>query len=346
MVLNYNGLKWIPTCLASVAKTEYENFSVYLVDNGSTDGSVDYVKSSFPRVKIIQHPTNLGFAEGYNRAVEEIEADCLVLLNNDTEVLNPGWVKELVNVAGTDPEIAAVACKIVSMENHSCLDSVGGMGIPFWRGFVDVGHGEPDRGQYDVAGFEPFAFCGGAALVRLGAFRRLGGFDGSLFMYVEDADLSWRMRLSGYRIGYASKARVAHYLSGSASSREIDARKLYYCHRNLLATILRNCGSSLRWAFRNYFLFSFMMIAGFSIYEPEKSIAAVKAIIWNILNLRDTCIRRLRIQADRVENEAEILISMYPRLTRHQPAQHATLRHMLNILFEYSQLSRLSSWRR
>jgi len=337
MVLNYNGLRWLANCLSSVASTDYPNLDVYLIDNGSVDGSVGYVQKNFPWVKIIRHKRNLGFAEGYNSAIEKVEADYVVVLNSDTQVLNPSWVQRLVDVATKNPKAVAVACKMVSMDDHSRLDSVGGMGIPFWRGFVDIGREEYDRGQYDHGGFEPFAFCGGAALIEREVFLNAGGFDGRFFLYAEDADLSWRLRLSGYRVGFAPEAKVAHYFSGSAGSKVVDARKLYYCHRNLLRAILKNCGSSLGWALRNYLLFSFIVAIGFSILEPKKAIAIVRAILWNLFNFKDAYTQRLKIQVSRVRDDAEISAKMFPRLSRYQPAQHIVLRRILNILFEYSQ---------
>jgi len=312
-----------------------------LVDNGSTDSSVDYVRRSFPSVKIILNERNLGFAEGYNRAIRKVNSEYVVLLNNDTKVLDPKWVQRLVDKASADPKIAAVACKMVSLKNHSHLDSVGGMGIPFWRGFVDIGRNEPDQGQYDGENFEPFAFCGGAALIKRSTFLTLGGFDARFFLYVEDADLSWRLRLLGYRVGFAPQAKVAHYFSGSSPTKEIDARKLYYCHRNLLRAILKNCGPSLGWALRNYLLFTLMMTAGFSILEPRKAIAAIKAILWNLANLKDTCIQRSRIQARRNTRDAEILGKVYPSLRRYQSAGRPRLRQILDVLFEYTQRDRL-----
>jgi len=337
VILNYNGLRWLPNCLSSVAKTDYSNLGVHLVDNGSVDGSVDYVQKNFPCVKIIQHSRNLGFAEGYNRAIEKVDADYVLLLNSDTQVLNRSWVKFLVDIAMGDSTIAAVACKMVSMEDHSRLDSVGGMGIAFWRGFVDIGREEHDRGQYDSRDFEPFAFCGGAALVDRDVFMKVGGFDERFFLYVEDADLSWRLRLLGYRVGFAPEAKVAHYFSGSAGSKVVDARKLYCCHRNLLRAIVKNCSSSFGWALRNYFLFSSILAVGFSIFEPIKACAVLRAIFWNLLNFKDTYPRRVRIQTSRTMSEREILARMYPRLSRYQPAENVRLRRILNILFEHSQ---------
>jgi len=307
-----------------------------LIDNGSTDGSINYVQRTFPSVKIIRNEENLGFAEAYNRAIKEINSEYIVLLNNDTNVLNPKWIHHLIDKAASDPKIAAVACKMVSLD-RSRLDSVGGMGIPFWRGFVDIGREEYDQAQYDHEDFEPFAFCGGAALIRRNIFRALGGFDARFFLYMEDADLSWRLRLLGYRMGFAPQAQVAHYFSGSAKTKEIDARKLYYCHRNLLRAILKNCGPSLSWALRNYFLFTLIMAGGFSILEPRKAVAATRAVLWNLVRLKDTWTWRLRIQANRSVGEAEVLKSMYPNIRRYQPAERPQARRILNILFEYSQ---------
>lgn len=337
VVLTRNGLRWLPKCLSSVARTDYRNLDVYVVDNASTDGSVQYVREHFPDVKIIVHSMNLGFAAGYNRALKGIKAYYAVLLNNDTEALTPDWVQSLVKVASADSRIAAVCCKMVSMDHPDRLDSAGGMGIPFWRGFVDIGREEHDEGQYDTTDFEPFSFCGGAALLRKAVFEQAGGFDDKFFMYSEDADLSWRLRLLGYRIRVAPRAKVAHFYSGSGGMRSLDAPKLYLCHRNLLRAILKNCGSSLGWALSNYLLFSFIAGAGFSVLEPRKAVAIAKAIVWNLFILRDTYSLRLEIQASRKRSEAEVLLRMYPKMPRCQPPEYPLLRRILNTLFEFSQ---------
>jgi hypothetical protein len=146
------------------------------------------------------------------------------------------------------------------------------------------------------------------------------------------------MRLLGYRVGYASKAKVAHYFSGTAESKAVNPEKLYYCHRNLFRSIIKNCGSSFPWAVKNYLLFSFMMILGFIVLEPEKAVSTLKAILWNLANFKDTYAWRLKIQAERNVSEPEILTKMYLKLKRYQPAERVNLRRILNVLFEYSQL--------
>jgi GT2 family glycosyltransferase len=319
-----------------VTKTDYSNFEIYLVDNGSEDGSVDYVDKNFPAVRIINYSENLGFAEAYNRAIEKVQADYALLLNNDTEVLERKWIKYLVEIASKDKHIAAAACKMVSMEDHARLDSVGGMGIPFWRGFVDIGKEELDRGQYDYGNFVPFTFCGGAALLKRDAFLKAGRFDGSFFMYNEDVDLSWRLRLLGYTVVYVPQAYVAHHFSGTAGAKSVDAKKLYYSHRNLLRAIVKNCGSSLGWALRNYLLYSLLLTAGFSIIDPGKALAIMKAISWNLFNLRDTYSQRTSIQHLRKINDDTILPIMYPRLPRYQPAEYRQARRILEDLFSWS----------
>ena len=335
LVINYNGLRWLPRCLASLVKTKYPKYEIYLIDNASVDRSVEYVHENYPSVRIIRNSRNFGFAEAYNRAIDQTEADYVVLLNNDTEVLDPEWLDHLVKVANGDRQVAAVACKMVSMGDPQFLESAGGMGIPYWRGFVDIGRAEIDANQYPDR-FEPFAFCGGAALIRKSAFIDAGKFDRRFFLYFDDPDLSWRLRLLGWKVGYAPAAKVAHYLGGTSGGREVTPLRLYYCHRNLLRTIIKNCGSSLPWALSNYLLFSLLMITGFLIYEPRKAIVVLTGIAWNIRNLKTTYTSRIWIQSRRKVSEKEILRLMYPELTRKQPAEHSSLRRILNLLFEYS----------
>jgi GT2 family glycosyltransferase len=243
-----------------------------------------------------------------------------------------------VNRACRDEAVAAVTCKMVSMNNHQILDSVGGMGIPYWRGFVDIGKDEADEGLYGES-FEPFAFCGGAALIRRSAFIAAGRFDEKFFMYFEDPDLSWRLRLLGWKVRYASAARVAHYLGGTTGG-EVTPLRLYYYYRNLLRMIIKNCGDSLAWALRSYLLFGLLITLGFATYEPRKALVVPKAIVWNIENLGTSYASRLQIQSQRIASEGEVLSCMYPGLTRRQPAEHASLRRILDVLFEYGDRSR------
>jgi GT2 family glycosyltransferase len=342
LIINYNGLAWLPRCLSTVAKTKYPNYEVYVIDNASVDGSVEFVHRKFPTVKIIKNSRNLGLPEAYNRAIAQVDAEYVAMLNNDTEVLNARWIEDLVRVASENPTVAAVTSKMVSMNDHQILQSVGGMGIPYWRGFVDIGASELDKNQYRDE-FEPFAFCGGAALIRKSAFVDVGRYDGEMFLYLEDTDLSWRLRLAGWKVEYAPASKVAHYLGGSTEGGGVTPLRLYYCHRNLLRAIVKNCGSSLGWALRNYFLFSLLIMSGFFIYEPNKAIVILRAIAWNIRNLRTAYASRLRVQSRRKVSEQEILRRMYPALRRKQAAEYASLRRILNVLFEYSDRRRFQA---
>jgi GT2 family glycosyltransferase len=334
LVLNYNGIKWLPRCLSSVAKTKYGNYEIYLIDNASTDGSIEFVHRNFPSVRVIQNSSNLGFPKAYNIAIAQVDAEYVVMLNNDTEVLDTRWLEYLVRVAVDDPKVAAVSPKMVSMREHRVLESVGGMGIPFWRGIVDIGTGQLDDDQYPE-NFEPFAYSGGAVLVRKSGFIDAGGLDREMFMYFEDSDLSWRLRLRGWRIGYASNAKVAHASGGTTGGKLLNPTRLYYCHRNLLRAEVKNCGPSLAWALRNYLLFSLLMILGFLLYEPRKAVVVAKAVAWNIRNLRTAYASRLRIQSRRIVPDRDILLRMYPNLPRRESMDHPFLRHILNILFDY-----------
>ncbi len=220
-------------------------------------------------------------------------------------------------------------------EGLTTLDSVGAMGIKYWRGFVDIGKYERDRGQYDDLPITPFSVCGAAMLVRKKAFGLIGGFDSKFFAYVEDVDLSWRLRLRGFKLAYEPAAKVAHYYSGSRETSGLDPEKLYLSHRNVLRAILKNCGSSLGWALRNYFLYTLLLTLGFVPFESRKTVALLNGVLWNLRNFRSTFAARLRVQGTRSVREVEILQEMFPDLRRYQPKEHTQLRKLLDILFEH-----------
>jgi GT2 family glycosyltransferase len=298
------------------------------------------VRIRFPAVRLISFQTNLGFAEAYNHSVAEVDAEYVLFLNNDTTILTRNWIELLVHRLEMDSNLAAVGCKLVTMKNLGILDSVGVMGIKYWRGFVDIGKYERDRSQYDDPTMTPFSVCGAAMLVRKNSFDLVGGFDSKFFAYVEDVDLSWRLRLRKFKLAYEPAAKVAHYYSGSRETSHLDPGKLYLSHRNVLRAIIKNCGSSLGWALRDYFLYTLLLTIGFVPLEPRKTAALVKGVIWNLRNLRSTFVNRLKVQATRETQEEEILSKMFPKLRRYQPEEHIHLRKLLDILFEQSQCLR------
>ncbi len=235
-----------------------------------------------------------------------------------------------------DTATAACGCKLVTMRDRRVLDSVGVMGIKYWRGFVDIGKYEKDHHQYDHPAIVPFSLCGAAMLVRRSAFLRVNGFDSKFHSYVEDVDLCWRLRLIGLKLAYEPAAKVAHYFSASRETSGLDPQKLYLSHRNLLRAIIKNCGSSIGWALRNYLLFTFLITLGFTVFEPRKAVAIVKAVLWNVIHFKDTHHLRLIVQLTRTVPDEDILPIMFPHINRYQPADHSRLRHFLDTLFERS----------
>jgi len=331
LVLTHNGLRWLRTCLPSLVDSAARGFGIFVVDNGSTDGSLEYVRTHFPQFKVLRFESNLGFAKAYNKAIRIVSADYIVLLNNDTVILSNDWIDNLIQSVEGDPSIAAVQCKLVSFADHEKLDSAGVMGERYWQGFSDVGRFECDKKQYDSPPISPFSICGAGALVRKSAFLEVGGFDSLFFAYDEDVDLSWRLRLAGYRIAYQPLARVAHARHGSFRHRP-NAYQMYLLRRNLLRMLMKNCGGrTFWWALRNYLILTYIMFSGYLMMRDQKTLAIMRALLWNLANFRDTYAERLAIQSKRRISEEVILRDMFPNFTYH-PLRHKKLRRTLDII--------------
>jgi GT2 family glycosyltransferase len=237
IVINWNGIDHLPSCLGSLARLSYGNARVVLVDNGSTDGSRDYVRTHFPEVTVLENRTNVGFAAGNNRGMAyamEQGAEFIALLNNDMEV-DPDWITALVDAAGEDASVGACAPKLLYFRNR---DIVQGIGVCLNRiGLTwDYLNGRYDTPELAAAP-EVIAACGGAFFVRAAALRDAGLFDPAYFIYLEDVDLSLRIRARGYRIITAPAARAYH--KASATMRENSPRKNYLTLRNRIMLIVK-----------------------------------------------------------------------------------------------------------
>ena len=245
VILNWNGVDHLRKFLPSVVAAAPEGVEIIVADNGSTDASVAVLGEEFPTVRVLRMDRNYGFAGGYNRALEQVEADYYLLLNSDVETPE-GWLQPLTECLDRNPDVAVVAPKLISSEERRMFEYAGAaggyidlLGYPFCRGRI-LRTVEEDRGQYDDAR-DVFWVSGAAFCCRAEVFRALGGFDDDFFAHMEEIDLCWRMQLAGYRVRVVPESRVYHL--GGGTLQTDSPSKVFYNHRNNLA-MLYKCSSS------------------------------------------------------------------------------------------------------
>ena len=213
VIPNWNGEPFLRLCLGSLRDQSFRAFETIVVDNGSVDGSIAFVKEHFPEVNVVPLGENRGIAAAFNAGIEASTAEYVVLLNNDTEQ-DPGWLEALVLAAEDHPESGLFASKLVDFHDRRVLDGAGDAmrlgGLPY-----RLGHGERDGVRFDNPGYV-FGACAAAALYRRGMLDEVGLFDKDFVSYCEDGDLSFRAQLAGYRCFYVPGAVVYHM--GSAST--------------------------------------------------------------------------------------------------------------------------------
>lgn len=241
VILNWNGRQHLEQFLPSVVEHTPASVRIVVADNGSTDDSVAFLGERYPSIDIIALDRNYGFAEGYNRALAEIDEEYAILLNSDVEV-SAGWVEPLIATLSNDDSVAAVAPKLRSYgfrDRFEYAGAAGGymdfLGYPFCRGRI-LSTIEQDHGQYDTPK-EVFWASGAAFCCRTDLFRTLGGFDADFFAHMEEIDLCWRMQLAGYRIMVEPRS-VVYHLGGGTLPNE-SPEKLYLNYRNNLAMMFK-----------------------------------------------------------------------------------------------------------
>lgn len=242
VILNWNGRFFLEKFLPSVYNSDYPNVEFVVGDNGSTDDSVDFVTTSYPAIRIVQNNSNLGFAGGYNEVLKVIDADYFVLLNSDVEV-TPNWITPVIELLESDPEMAAAQPKIRSYylrDHFEHAGAAGGFmdhyGFPFCRGRM-FHMLEKDIGQYDNS-CDIFWASGAAFFIKRQYWELAGGFDADFFAHMEEVDLCWRLKLTGYRIGFCPQSVVYHVGGGTLPAS--NPRKTYLNFRNSLFMLQKN----------------------------------------------------------------------------------------------------------
>ena len=241
IILNWNGAQMLRTYLPSVI-AHTKGAEIIVADNGSTDNSLEVLAKEFPAVKTIVLDTNYGFAEGYNKAIEQVESEYVVLLNSDVEVTE-GWLSPLLDYMTVHPEVAAVQPKIRAWRERDRFEHAGAaggylswLGYPYCRG-RRFGRVEQDHGQYDTIAEIDWT-TGACMCVRTSVYKECGGLDAAFFAHQEEIDLCWRMRNKGWKLACIPQSVVYHLGGGSLSYD--NPRKTFLNFRNNLLMIYKN----------------------------------------------------------------------------------------------------------
>lgn len=240
IVPTFNGMAWLPTVMAALAKQSFGDFEVIVVDDGSHDESVSWLEQNYPHARVIVNRQNQGFVASCNTGADVARGKVIVFLNNDTEP-EAEWSAELARAVCANPNAGIFASKMLLFDRrgtlHAAGDSMGIDGIPRNRGVW-----QEDQGQFDQQG-AVFGGCGGAVAYRRELWTALGGFDEAFWMYIEDADFAFRAQLLGWEARFVPEARVYHHLSATGGG----VLASYYVGRNTIWLIAKNMPRTLLW---------------------------------------------------------------------------------------------------
>lgn len=238
VIPNYNGKHFMEPCLSSLSEQTYKDFHILVVDNASSDGSIEYMEENYPDIELIKLQKNFGFSKAVNIGIQHSRTPYVILLNNDTTV-DTRYVEEMVKAIEKSPKIFSVSSKMIQMYHPELIDSAGDLYTLLGWG-VCRGCGRPvsNYQKYD----EIFTACAGAAIYRRSVFDEIGYFDENHFAYLEDIDIGYRARIYGYYNMYCPTALVYHVGSGTSGSKynsfkvKLAARNnLYLNYKNMPA---------------------------------------------------------------------------------------------------------------
>lgn len=333
--ITWNGKELLKAHLPSLKNLNYPNYEVIIVDNASTDGSVEFAKNSYPEFKIIQNKKNLGTAEGSNVAIDKTKGKYIFWVSNDME-FDPNILDHIVKHCEEDDSIGICTVKMRRIKNGELvkeIDSVGAdvdiFGFPVSRGI-----NKPDKGQYDYS-TEVFFSFGGAMFIRKSVLEEIGGYDPDYLTLGDDIDLSWRAHLAGYKVVVKPRAFLYHRVSATLGTTHSRVQKRYLSERNTLRTLLKNYSKGyLIFILPLYFLILLLEICFFiMVGKPSISKAGINAVTWNIKHFTDTLKKRRKVQNLRKVKDSDIWKLMLKRSEK------------IRLFFDYLENRKAEHWR-
>lgn len=294
IIPNWNGKHLLKECLDSLKKQTFGEFQIIIADNGSTDGSVNYINKFYPEVKLIKLDKNYGFAKAINTGVKNSTAKYVVFLNNDTKT-DKNWLKSLVETADVSTDVISVNPKILNYFNKKFIDGVG-IEINEVGQARSVGWNQEDRGQF---GKEMYVFgaTGTASLFRRKEFVDLGMFDENYFMYCEEVDFAFRAQFLGYKSIYCPGAVVYH--KHKATAKKLPRNIEYWQFRSMTQTIIKDFPSHI--LFKKWRWLKIILVHISTIFYQIRSgflWAPFLADIWILFHLHNLLKERKKVQSD------------------------------------------------
>lgn len=305
IIANYNGKKYLKTCLTSVLKSSTKDFEIIVIDNNSTDESVQIINEfakKDSRIRLLRNRINMGVPFSRNKAIKQAKGDILVFLDNDTKV-ERNWLRGISEAFSKDKSIGGIQCKIFDFDKTDIIQEIGMKLYPYTGFGTPLGRGEKDRGQF--AKPQEIIALGAASAVRKEVVREVNGFDLKLMHTSDDLDFSWRIWIAGYRVVLAPNSKVYHY-----TKRHNPSYKFYF----------HLCKNSIRMLIKNYELSNIIKFLPFSlilnilgavyVLIRKGSMSAILGVLqgfaWNLFFLLDTLKERSKVQSLRKAKDKDI----------------------------------------
>ncbi|MDB5130153.1 glycosyltransferase family 2 protein, partial [Mucilaginibacter sp.] len=327
VILNWNGIKYLRDFLPSVLASTYPNLDIVVGDNGSSDESLEFLRSRYPSIRIIENKENYGFTGGYNRVLAQVEADYYILLNSDVEV-EPNWIQPVIELMESDVQIAAAAPKIKSFHQKDHFEHAGAaggfidkFGYPFCRGriFYEI---EEDKGQYEQAG-EVFWATGAAMFIKKRCWDLAGGFDETFFAHMEEIDICWRLKNMGYKVMYCPQSVVYHVGGGTLNSE--NPFKTYLNFRNNLLLLKNNLPFwRAFWVITLRFFMDLLALSRFLMEGKRKD-------AWAISRAHQNFVRKL-FSKSKVKSQKS---KDYRAIVSNQKTQHLTGTYSRSLVWDF-----------
>jgi len=290
IILNWNGKKFLKKCLTSIIDTTYQNYEIIVVDNGSSDESIELIENEFPYVKLIKNNENLGFSKGNNIGIKNSKGNYLLILNNDTEILDKNWLNNAIKIFESDKEIGIVGCKLIYPNGK--LQHAGGK-FNFLKPSVSILKGnkeDSNKIEYNEEGVVDWV-CGAAMFVKREVIEKIGMFE-EMFSpaYYEDTDFCMRVRKAGYKIVYAPTIEILHYESPSKKQYKSEYMDYILARNDTLFLLLH---IPLKYLPIRIVLITDILISMIK-WSPTYRKSYFKAILWNTKNLNIIIKKRIK----------------------------------------------------